>query len=169
MTAQDDTFPKLLLRNAARYGDRTALREKKLGIWHATSWSQYRDAVRDISLGLVGLGVGRGDKVAILGDNRPGWISAELAAQSAGADHIGVGSVYATSTKDVKVVGTARLAEIKKAVSVPVVAIGGIKRENVAEVVAAAADAVAVITAVIGAEDPAAAARDLVRTIEERR
>src|SRR5512141_733515 len=85
-----DTFPKLLLRNAERYGDRTALREKKLGIWRPTSWAQYRDDVRDLSLGLVSLGVERGDKVAILGDNRPFWISAELAAQSAGAASVGI-------------------------------------------------------------------------------
>jgi long-chain acyl-CoA synthetase len=88
--ASDDTFPKLLLRNAERFGDRTALREKNMGIWKPMSWSQYRDAVRDFSLGLVSLGVGRGDKVAILGDNRPSWVIAELAAQAAGAASVGV-------------------------------------------------------------------------------
>lgn len=88
--ASDDTFPKLLLRNAERFGERTALREKNMGIWKPMSWSQYRDAVRDFSLGLVSLGVGRGDKVAILGDNRPSWVIAELAAQAAGAASVGV-------------------------------------------------------------------------------
>jgi long-chain acyl-CoA synthetase len=85
-----DTFPKLLLRNAATHGARTALREKRLGIWHPTSWAQYLAEVRDLSLGLMDLGVGRGDKVAILGDNRPAWICAELAAQSAGAASVGI-------------------------------------------------------------------------------
>ena len=88
--ASDDTFPKLLLRNAGRFGERTALREKNMGIWKPMSWSQYRDEVRDFSLGLVSLGVGRGDKVAILGDNRPSWVIAELAAQAAGAASVGV-------------------------------------------------------------------------------
>jgi long-chain acyl-CoA synthetase len=88
--ASDDTFPKLLLRNAERFGERTALREKNMGIWKPMSWSQYRDEVRDFSLGLVSLGVGRGDKVAILGDNRPSWVIAELAAQAAGAASVGV-------------------------------------------------------------------------------
>ena len=46
--------------------------------------------MREISLGLISLGVGRGDKVAILGDNRPAWICAELAAQSAGAASVGI-------------------------------------------------------------------------------
>ena len=90
MSPSDDTFPKLLLRNAARFGARTALREKRLGIWHPTSWAQHLADVRDLSLGLVSLGVGRGDKVAILGDNRPFWICAELAAQSAGAAAVGI-------------------------------------------------------------------------------
>ncbi len=88
--ASDDTFPKLLLRNAGRFGERTALREKNMGIWKPMSWSQYRDEVRDFSLGLASLGVGRGDKVAILGDNRPSWVIAELAAQAAGAASVGV-------------------------------------------------------------------------------
>src|SRR6059058_1235169 len=86
----EDTFPKLLVKNAERAGSRTALREKKLGIWHETSWASYRDDVRDFALGLLGLGIGRGDKVAILGDNRPFWVCAELAAQSIGAASVGI-------------------------------------------------------------------------------
>ena len=86
----EDTFPKLLIRNAERAASRTALREKRLGIWHETTWAAYRDDVRDFALGLLGLGVGRGDKVAILGDNRPFWVCAELAAQSIGAASVGL-------------------------------------------------------------------------------
>jgi long-chain acyl-CoA synthetase len=85
-----DTFPKLLVAAAARLGARTALREKDLGIWQATSWQQYHDHVRDFSLGLVALGLRRGDKVAIIGDNRPEWVYAELAAQGAGAAAVGI-------------------------------------------------------------------------------
>ena len=90
MSPTDDTFPKLLVRNAERYGERTAYREKVFGIWQPTSWAEYLREVREISLGLISLGVGRGDKVAILGDNRPAWICAELAAQSAGAASVGI-------------------------------------------------------------------------------
>src|SRR5256885_2961147 len=86
----EDTFPKLLIKNAERMASRTALREKKLGIWHETSWATYRDDVRDFALGLLGLGIGRDDKVAILGDNRPFWVCAELAAQSIGAASVGI-------------------------------------------------------------------------------
>ena len=85
-----DTFPKLLLQNAERLGDRAALREKDLGIWRETSWRRYGERVRDLSLGLVALGLQRGGKVAIIGDNRPEWVIAELAAQSAGAASIGI-------------------------------------------------------------------------------
>ena len=85
-----DTFPKLLAANAERFGARTALREKDLGIWQATTWRQYHDHVRDLSLGLISLGIRRGDKVAIIGDNRPAWVYAELAAQGAGGVSVGI-------------------------------------------------------------------------------
>ncbi|HWE24583.1 MAG TPA: AMP-binding protein [Myxococcales bacterium] len=85
-----DTFPKLLARNAERLGDRAALREKDLGIWRETSWREYHERVRDFSLGLAALGLERGGKVAIIGDNRPEWIIAELAAQAAGGASIGI-------------------------------------------------------------------------------
>ena len=86
----DDTFPRLLLRNAARFGKRAALREKDLGIWRETSWDEYLARVRNFSLGLAELGLQRGGKVAIIGDNRPEWIIAELAAQAAGAASVGI-------------------------------------------------------------------------------
>lgn len=86
----EDTFPKLLLRNAGEFGERAALREKDLGIWRETSWRRFGERVRDFSLGLTALGLERGGKVAIIGDNRPEWIVAELAAQSAGAASVGI-------------------------------------------------------------------------------
>jgi long-chain acyl-CoA synthetase len=85
-----DTFPKLLVRKAAELGSKTALREKEFGIWQCTSWQQYHDHVRDFSLGLMSLGLQRGDKVAIIGNNRPEWVYAELAAQAAGATSVGI-------------------------------------------------------------------------------
>jgi long-chain acyl-CoA synthetase len=85
-----DTFPKLLVRNAAELGAKTALREKEFGIWQGTSWQQYHDHVRDFSLGLVSLGMRRGDKVAIIGNNRPEWVYAEVAAQGAGGVSVGI-------------------------------------------------------------------------------
>src|ERR1700730_9591151 len=63
-----DTFPKLLLQNAERLGERAALREKDLGIWRETSWRRYGERVRDFSLGLVALGLQRGGKFVIAED-----------------------------------------------------------------------------------------------------
>jgi len=85
-----------------------------------------------------------------------------VAAESEGADYIAAGSIYPTPSKAAaKVIGLAGLRQIKKAISRPLVAIGGITRDNVAEVLAAGADSVAVIGAVVGAESPEAAAREI--------
>jgi len=86
----DDTFPKLLVRNALRHPARTALREKELGIWQSCTWQAYLDAVRELALGLRELGLARGDKLAIVGGNRPEWVISELAAQAMGAASVGV-------------------------------------------------------------------------------
>ena len=67
-----DTFPKLLSRNAKEFGDRkVAMREKEFGIWQEFSWKEYHEHVKYFSLGMVSLGLSPGDKVAIIGDNRP--------------------------------------------------------------------------------------------------
>ena len=86
----EDTLPKLLVANARRYGDKIALREKEFGIWQSMSWAEYLDHVRHFSLGLLSLGLEPGDKIAIIGDNRPEWVIAELAAHAAGAISMGV-------------------------------------------------------------------------------
>jgi long-chain acyl-CoA synthetase len=85
VTQGGDTLPKLLLVNARRYGQRkVAIREKEYGIWQAYSWAQYLEQVRDFALGLAQLGFQRGDKLAIIGDNRPQLYWALVAAQALG-------------------------------------------------------------------------------------
>ncbi|HEX9050703.1 MAG TPA: long-chain fatty acid--CoA ligase [Anaeromyxobacter sp.] len=86
----DVTFARLLARNARTSPGRVALREKEFGIWQSFTWSEYQAHVRDFSLGLVALGLQRGDKVAIVGDNRPEWVWSEIAAQAAGAASVGI-------------------------------------------------------------------------------
>jgi len=81
----EDTFPKLLLRNARRIALRPAMREKDLGIWQVWSWAQMRDEIACFSMGLSKLGLVRGDKVAIVGDNRPRLYWTMCAAQALGA------------------------------------------------------------------------------------
>jgi len=85
-----DTFPKLLLHNAERWGDRPAMREKEFGIWNVYTWRDYRDRVREIALGLAALGVRRGEVVALLGRNRPNWVWSELAAHALGCMSLGI-------------------------------------------------------------------------------
>lgn len=86
-----------------------------------------------------------------------------LAAERAGADYLGVGAVYGTATKSDAgaPVGLARLTEIRRAVRLPLVGIGGITAENAAAVIGAGARGVAVVTAVTLADDMAGAVRRL--------
>jgi thiamine-phosphate pyrophosphorylase len=92
-------------------------------------------------------------------------------AERDGADYIGVGPVFATGTKpDAGApIGIEGFAAIARAVSIPVVAIGGITIDNVAAVIGAGAAGVAVVASVVGAEDITAAARALKRRIVELR
>ena len=83
--AAPDTVPKLLLRNAAQYGNRPAMREKDLGIWQTWTWRQALEEIRALSIGLYVLGLKRGETVAIVGDNRPHLYWAFTAAQALGA------------------------------------------------------------------------------------
>jgi thiamine-phosphate diphosphorylase len=83
-------------------------------------------------------------------------------AEAAGADYVAVGSIFATRSKaTTRAASIERLREVKSAVRIPVVAIGGIDASNIASVVAAGADMAAVISAVCGAADPRAAATTL--------
>ena len=69
---KDLTIPKLFLQQAERYGkDRVAMREKEYGIWRPLTWDDYLRNVREIALGLISLGLKPGDKVSMIGDNRP--------------------------------------------------------------------------------------------------
>jgi len=77
-----DTCPKLLRLNAREHGSEIALREKNLGLWTVFTWNDYQRRVHDFALGLVELGLGRGDIIGIIGDNRPDWVSAEIATQA---------------------------------------------------------------------------------------
>ena len=83
--AAGDTFPKILLDLAARRGDRPAIREKDYGIWQTWTWRQVADEVRALACGLASMGLRRGDKIAIIGDNRPRLYWTMTAAQVLGA------------------------------------------------------------------------------------
>jgi long-chain acyl-CoA synthetase len=86
----DATFPQLLRRLAAQHPHRHALREKRYGIWQSITWAQYEQRVRRFAEGLASMGFRRGETLAVLGDNRPEWVIAELAAQSLGGCSLGL-------------------------------------------------------------------------------
>jgi long-chain acyl-CoA synthetase len=93
----DDTFPKLLVRNARVRPTRTAFRHKDLGIWQSWTWAEVHENVRALALGLYALGLRRGGKIAVVGYNRPRLYWTMAAAQWLGAIPV---PVYADSVAD---------------------------------------------------------------------
>jgi long-chain acyl-CoA synthetase len=85
-----DTYPKLLRLNAKEHGNEIALREKDFGLWRLFTWNDYQARVHDFALGMVELGLGRGDVVGIIGDNRPDWVAAEIATHAIRALSLGL-------------------------------------------------------------------------------
>jgi long-chain acyl-CoA synthetase len=85
-----DTIPKLFHHRAAEWAARTAFREKRLGIWRATSWHEYGDRAKWVGLGLVSLGLRRGDVVSVLAETVPEWLYADMGVMGAGGVSNGI-------------------------------------------------------------------------------
>ena len=85
-----DTIVKLWAKRCEALGKRVAHREKDLGIWRAYSWQQWYDAARLIGLGLVKLGLQRGEAVSILSEDRKEWLYCDLGIQAVGGVASGV-------------------------------------------------------------------------------
>ena len=91
-----------------------------------------------------------------------GTVEEAQAAEKAGADYIGVGAVFGTSTKkNARNLSLEKLQEISSSVSIPVVAIGGINASNLMELAGSGVDGVAVVSAIFAAKDPGQATREL--------
>jgi long-chain acyl-CoA synthetase len=95
--ANADTFAKLLVRNTVRFADRPAMRHKDFGIWQTWTWAQLLSEVRAYAAGLSRLGLVRGDRIAIIGANRPKLYWSIMAAQMLGAIPV---PVYADAVAD---------------------------------------------------------------------
>src|SRR5207245_666325 len=76
--------------NAREHGGEIALREKDLGLWRVFTWNDYQRRVHDFALGMIELGLGRGDVIGIIGDNRPDWVAAEIATHAIGGMSLGL-------------------------------------------------------------------------------
>jgi len=97
-----------------------------------------------------------------------GTVEEAVAAENAGADYIGVGAIFGTSTKkNARNMTMERLKEIVSSVSIPVVAIGGISAENILQLCGSGVDGVAVVSAIFAAEDPGRATADLLQLAEQ--
>ncbi|MGE0573905.1 MAG: long-chain fatty acid--CoA ligase [Reyranella sp.] len=85
-----DTIPKLFWHQVKARDGRTAFREKELGIWRATSWRDYGERARAVGMGLVKLGLQRGDVVSILAETVPEWLYADMGTMGAGGVSNGI-------------------------------------------------------------------------------
>jgi long-chain acyl-CoA synthetase len=119
-----DTLPKLLDRNAAAEPREPGMREKTRGVWKTYSWTGYRDRVRELALGLASMGFKRGDKLTVIGDNRPRLYFAQLAAQAMGGvsvpvyqDSIASELVYVLNHAETSVIVAEDQEQVDKALS----------------------------------------------------
>ena len=120
-----DTFPKLMLKHASLRPNHDSIREKDLGIWQSWSWSQSAEEVRLLAGGLASLGLGRNDKLAIVGDNRPRMYWGMTAAQALGAipvplyqDSVADEMAYVLDNADVKIALVENQEQVDKVLEV---------------------------------------------------
>lgn len=92
---REDTIPTLFQSRVKQYGDRTALRKKEYGLWSDISWREYGERVKQVSLGLISLGLRKGECISLIGGNQPDWLFADLGIMSAGGVTVGI---YTTSS-----------------------------------------------------------------------
>lgn len=78
-------LPRIFRNQAHRYGSRLALEKRSQGVWQGWSWRTYYDTARAIGLGLYGLGVRKGDRVALLSENRLEWLASDMGILGIGA------------------------------------------------------------------------------------
>lgn len=119
-----DTLPKLVARNAAANPGDAGMREKTRGVWQTYSWTGYRDNLRDFALGLASLGFKRGDKLSVIGDNRPQLYFAQVSAQALGGvsvpvyqDSIASELVYVLNHAETSVIVAEDQEQVDKALS----------------------------------------------------
>ena len=129
----------------------------------------------------AGVHLGQGDMAPdkarkVLGSKKIVGISVNtleeaLAAERLGADYVGLGPIFPTATKEtgLPIIGPEGVRKVREAVTIPVVAIGGVNAANAAEIMQAGASGIAVVSAILGAADPRRAAADLKDAIARHR
>jgi long-chain acyl-CoA synthetase len=89
-----DTVPKRFMAAAAKWGSHVAMRKKAYGLWHDITWNEYFHNARSVACALLAMGFERGDRAAIIGENCPEWVFADIGIQCCGAAATGI---YATN------------------------------------------------------------------------
>lgn len=124
-TTNAQTLPGLVVENSKIRGSKPAMREKYLGIWQTYSWSDYANHVAELALGLKAIGFSAGDKLAVIGDNRPRLYWAQLAAQALGGasvpvyqDSIADELAFVLSDADVSVIFAEDQEQVDKMLSI---------------------------------------------------
>lgn len=85
-----ETIPSLFLKRVRTYPDKVALREKAYGIWRDITWREYGEKVRAVALGLISLGLRKGECVSLIGENGPEWVYSDIGAMCAGGVTAGI-------------------------------------------------------------------------------
>jgi len=93
----DETLLTYFQKHVKEHPDQVAIRHKDYGIWHDVTWSQYGEKVRQVAMGLISLGLKKGECVSIISENRPEWVYADFGIMSAGGVTAGV---YATNSPE---------------------------------------------------------------------
>ncbi|MBN9537136.1 MAG: hypothetical protein BGN99_05170 [Alphaproteobacteria bacterium 65-37] len=119
-----DTLPKLVARNAAADPGGAGMREKTRGVWQTYTWADYQDHVRDFAHGMASMGFKRGDKLSVVGDNRPQLYFAQVSAQALGGvsvpvyqDSIASELVYVLNHAETSVIVAEDQEQVDKALS----------------------------------------------------
>ncbi len=89
------TTPQIFKDTVQKYGDRVAMRKKEYGLWHDISWNEYYTLAKHIGSALISMGLEKGDRVSIIGDNCPEWVIIDVGVQCAGGVAVGIYSTNA--------------------------------------------------------------------------
>jgi len=88
------TVPQVFKQMVQKHGDRVAMRKKEYGLWHDISWNEYYRLAQYVGSALISIGLEKGDRVSIIGDNCPEWVIIDLGIQCTGGVSVGI---YATN------------------------------------------------------------------------
>ena len=119
------TLIELIIRNADQFPNHPALREKRYGVWTPTTWGQFAQEVESFALGLKALGLGEKETVAVVGDNKPEWVTAEFGAIASGgvvtgmyADCLAEEVLYLLSYSDARILVLSDQEQVDKILKV---------------------------------------------------